>query len=123
MINRIIEDKCIQQIGVEYSDLIISNENFISFIKEINAIGYKIVDITWWEHKKISDNDNKTSMGGPVDITNNKFYWGETNYSKTFASKGLVNNLKEVLDYYNDFSKNKKDDFFPSVTLDIAFNK
>ncbi len=121
MLNKIIEDKCIQQVGIEYAELIISNEEFVSFVKKMNEMSYKIVEISWWEHREISNKENKTSMGGPIDIKNNKFYWGETNYCKTFDSKELTDNLKEVLDYYYEFSE--KIDLFPSITLDIAFGK
>jgi hypothetical protein len=122
MINEIIKKNCIQQIGILYSDLIISREEFVSTIKDLNNMGYYIVEISWWLHIKI-DEENHISLGGPKDNLNNEYYWGETNFSRSFSSKELIINLREVLEYYDEFCSNDNYNLFPAITLDIAYKK
>lgn len=114
---------CVQEIGIPYSDMIISKEKFISAVKEINALGYYIVEVSWWKHNKIKQIRDEHFMGGPVDKNNHKYFFGETNYNKTFEKCSLVNNLQQVINYYLDFIKTDERDLLPALTLDIAFER
>ena len=121
MINEFKNKYLVQEIGIPYSDMIIAKEDFISAVKEINAFGYYIVEISWWKHNKIKQIEAEHSMGGPIDKNNNEYYFGETNHSKTFEKNSLNKNLEQVINYYLNFIRTDESDLLPALTLDIAY--
>jgi len=120
MLKKIINKYCIQQVGIGNAEIIISRDNFVSAVREISALGYLIASVDWFRHKKISEIDDKLdtiSMGGPTDKNNKEYFWAETNFGSDFESNNLPENMKVVLNYYEDFAKNDKYDLYPAITI------
>jgi hypothetical protein len=65
---KVIEKSCIQQIGIDYADLIISRDYFVATIKELNKMGYYIVEISWWQHKRIGEESHYLNLDGTKRI-------------------------------------------------------
>jgi len=119
MLEKIIDKYCIQNVGIKYADMIISRDNFALAVEEFNGLGYYIAEITWWEHRHVNS-VSKNSMGGPIDVRNNQFFFGECWLEgQDFDVCDLQNNLKEAKAYCA--IQFQAHNFYPAITLKIAF--
>ena len=114
---------CIQSVGIGYADMIISRDNFVDAVNDFYTLGYRIMEVSWWKHNKIGEVLDNFSMGGPIDKRNEEYFWGETNFNQNFENYYWAENLEEVVRYFCDFTRTDENDLFPSITLDVAFDK
>jgi|GEM_PF-2338060 len=127
MLKVIIEKYCVKTSGLKgvlkskyKADMIVNNNDLILAVREFNAVGCFVIDISWWKHRKINDVCDGISMGGYADISNEDYYWAETILEyKEFEIVDLQKNLQEVIEYYN--KQNIEPNIFPAITLDIGF--
>lgn len=122
MLNDLIAKFCIQGNGIQYADMIIAKDNFITAVNGFNQLGLRIVEVSWWQHSKIGKVLDDFSMGGPIDKRDGEYFFGETNFGKTFENCSVAENLEQVIKYFLDFVKTDENNLFPAITLDIAFN-
>jgi hypothetical protein len=119
MLDEILKKYCVQKVGIiQYAEMIMSRQGFVSAVNELNAAGCHICDITWWKHRKIEDESDNISMGGPLDEKDKGYYWAETVIDgKDFEATDLSKNKEEVLVYYKNFIKDDKHDLYPAITI------
>ena len=118
-IDDIIAKYCIQQVGIRYADMIVSRDNFVDAVNDFHQLGYRVVEVCWWQHSKIGEVLDNFSMGGPIDKQDEQYFWGETNLSKNFENYNWTENAEQVLKYFADFIKTDKHNLFPAITLAI----
>lgn len=107
----------IQILGVNnHDDILIRKEHFLSEVNALYQNGYRVADISWWKHKKITDSAFDSITGGGVkDDANPDFYWAETIFCKNFANCADIN---DITSYYTDcISDCTFDDLTPSISI------
>lgn len=72
-LDELIEKHKAQPVGDGYIDIIVSRENYISFVSELVINGYKIESISWWEWCS-EENANEYGLGGPKSYYYNGWF-------------------------------------------------
>lgn len=107
-----LEQHAILCIGKDYSDVIVDNP--YEFIARIKKLGGCITEILWWDRIEIAKAKNSLGAGGPSDPRNGKYFFSETNFTKSFGDE---TSIYEYELYLNEMFQNYPEhDLYPSFT-------
>lgn len=108
----------IQYLNKSKTDVLINKKDLLYLIKRLQEEGVFIESVMWWEHK-LRNQSSAISYGGPIDLQNNKYIWGECcGLAKWFDGEDIIENKREVLNYIQDVENDKTyDGLYPSISI------
>ncbi len=98
-LQNLIDKNGLLRLGENGADILLPSTQVVNLLHAFSENGFLIIEMTWWEHRK-KGSISELSMGGPEDIRDKDFFWGESYEAAEFKCESLKLNVDDATFYY-----------------------